>query len=343
MRKRQLYGLIWVLTILTVLTGCEDMFYREVDFQGETVPEMLVVNGEWFLNQQPTALVSHSYFVNRTDKREDDWIRDAQVCMRVNGQPYDMSWQDNCTYANYSLPQLRAGDTVEITASHPDYQAVSARQVMPGQIRCTVSKTEVLPTEQILFQLDLDAYEGNEDDVIGILANGVIERYWVTTSGASEQYPPEVLQLKDLYSNDIVFAGAENASTQGYFGATSGYLYFPASELKEPRSIQLLVDNNHAVRNPSKYEFRAKQLTVEARAFTYSAYRFDVSMRSSYYDDALPPPSHLPYQENFMEEIMVAIQSMLGDQEPVQVYSNVEDGLGHVAAFSIDSHTIDFE
>ena len=161
-----------------------------------------------------------------------------------------MSWQNNGTYANYSMPILRAGDTVEITASHPDYQAVSAQLTMPGQVRCTVSKTEVLPTEQILFQLDLDAYEGNEDDVIGILADGVIERYWATTSGTSEQYPPEILQLKDLYSNDIVFAEAENASTQGYFGASSGYLYFPASELKEPRSIQLLLDNYQTVRNP---------------------------------------------------------------------------------------------
>lgn len=318
------------------------MFYREMDFEGETEPEMLVVTGNWFINTVPTVLVSHSFFFDRTDKNQNDWVRDAQVCMRVNGQPYDLSYQ-NDIYADYSMPPLRTGDTVEITASHPKYETVTARQVMPGQIRCTVSKTEVLPTEQILFQLDLDAYEGNEDDVIGILADGVIERYWVTTSGASEQYPPEVLQLKDLYSNDIVFAAAENASTQGYFGATSGYLYFPASELKEPRSIQLLVDNNQAIRNPSKYEFRAKQLTVEARAFTYSAYRFDVSMRSSYYDDALPPPSHLPYQENIMEQIMVAIQSMLGDQEPKQVYSNVENGLGHVEACSMDIHTIDFE
>ena len=341
MRKRQLYGLIWVLTILTVLTGCEDIFYREVDFEGETEPEMLVVNGEWFLNQQPTALVSHSYFVNRTDKREDDWIRDAQVCMRVNGQPYDMSWQDNCTYANYSLPQLRAEDTVEITVSHPDYQAVSAKLVMPGQVRCTVSKTELLPSRQIAFQLDLDAYEGNEDDVIGIWADGMIEGSWTSTYGSQRRTNTGNIQLHTLYSNDIVFAAAENASTQGYFGATSGYLYFPASELKEPRRIQLFVDTYELQRQYESVE--AKQLNVRVTACTYSAYRFEVSTRSSYYADALPPPSHLPYQENIMEQIMVAIQSMLGDQEPKQVYSNVENGLGHVEACSMDIHTIDFE
>ena len=318
------------------------MFYREVDFQGETVPEMLVVNGEWFLNQQPTALVSHSYFVNRTDKRKDDWIRDAQVCMRVNGQPYDMSWQDS-TYANYSLPQLRAGDTVEITASHPDYQAVSAKLVMPGQVRCTVSKTELLPSRQIAFQLDLDAYEGNEDDVIGIWADGMIEGSWTSTYGAKETYT-EPIKLNTLYSNDILFAGAENASTEGYYGALPGYyLYFPASELREPKSIQLFVDSDQLQWTRTYDSVRAKQLEVRAMACTYSAYRFEQSMRGSFYLKALPPPSHLPQSENFMEEIMVAIQSMLGDQEPVQVYSNVEDGLGHVAAFSIDSHTIDFE
>ena len=294
MRKRYLYGLIWVLTVLTALTGCEDMFYREVDFQGETEPEMLVVTGSWMLNGRPTVLVSHSYFFNRTDKRKDDWINDAQVSVRVNGQMYDLSYQSNNTYANYSMPQLRAGDTVEITASHPDYQAVRAQLVMPGQIRCTETKTE--------------------------------------------QY-----KLNTLYSNDIVFAEAENASTQGYFGATSGYLYFPASELKEPRRIQLFVDT-YQLQGARQYDsVEAKQLTIQATAFTYSAYRFEVSMRSSYYDDALPPPTGLPYQENIMEQVMVAIQSMLGDQEPKQVYSNVENGLGHIEAQSMDLHTIYFD
>lgn len=342
MRKRQLYGLIWVLTLLTVLTGCEDIFYREVDFQGETEPEMLVVTGNWFINTVPTVLVSHSFFFDRTDKRKDDWIRDAEVHMRVNGQPYDLSYQ-NDIYANYSMPPLRTGDTVEITASHPKYETVTARQVMPGQVRCTVSHVELLSTKQIAFQLDLDAYEGNEDDLIGIWASGTIEGTWTGSYGAKETHT-EPITLNTLYSNDILFAGAENASTEGYYGALPGYyLYFPASELREPKSIQLFVDSDQLQWTRTYDSVRAKQLEVRAMACTYSAYRFEQSMRGSFYLKALPPPSHLPQSENFMEEIMVAIQSMLGDQEPVQVYSNVEDGLGHVAAFSIDSHTIDFE
>ena len=342
MRKRYLYGLIWVLTVLTALTGCEDMFYREVDFQGETEPEMLVVTGSWMLNGRPTVLVSHSYFFDRTDKRKDDWINDAQVSVRVNGHPYDLSWQSDNNYANYSMPILRAGDTVEITASHPDYQAVRAQLVLPGQIRCTVSKTELLPTHQIAFQLDFDAYEGNEYDVIGIMANGVIEGSWTATYGAQKN-KTEQYQLNTVYSNDIVFAEAENASTQGYFGVTSGNLYFPASELKKPRSIQLFVDT-YQLQGARQYDsVEAKQLTVRVLACTYSAYRFEVSMRSSYYDDALPPPSHLPYQENIMEQVMVAIQSMLGDQEPKQVYTNVEGGLGHVEAESVEYHYINFD
>ena len=44
-----------------------------------------------------------------------------------------------------------------------------------------------------------------------------------------------------------------------------------------------------------------------------------------------------------MEQVMVAIQSMLGDQEPKQVYTNVENGLGHVEALSMDRHTIYFD
>ena len=340
MRKRHIY---MMLLLLTVMTGCEEMFYREVDFQGETEPEMLVVTGNWFLNAVPTVLVAHSFFFDRTDKSQNDWIRDAEVQLRVNGQPYELRCHDDEVYADYTMPPLRTGDTVEITASHPKYETVRAREVMPGQVRCRVSHVELLPTKQIAFQLDLDAYEGNEDDLIGIWASGTIEGTWTGSYGAKQTYT-EPIRLNTVYSNDILFAGAENASTEGYYGALPGYyLYFPASELREPKSIQLFVDSDQLQWTRTYDSVRAKQLEVRAMACTYSAYRFEQSTRGSFYLKALPAPSHLPQSENIMEEIMVAIQSMLGDQEPVQVYSNVEDGLGHVAAFSIDSHTIDFE
>ena len=58
------------------------MFIREIDFEGETEPEMLVLTSTLEVGQTPEIQVSHSFFFNRTDKRPDDWITDAQLPQR---------------------------------------------------------------------------------------------------------------------------------------------------------------------------------------------------------------------------------------------------------------------
>lgn len=343
MRKALLYIALFSLTLLT---GCEEMFYREVDFKGDTEPEMLVVTSNLGVNQIPHVYVSHSFFFDRTDKSPLDWITDANVNLSVNGKAYTLTYRpEDCTYANLSMPALRPLDTVDIVATHPKYATGTVRQIMPGQIRCKVSSYEQLPTNQIAFRLDLDPYSGNPDDVIGIRAGGSLRIIEKRTYGGEERTDTNYIYLKTLYSNDVVFAEAANASADGYYGAPSGYyLYFPASALREPKSIQLFVDDQQLGSHWLSYAtVQAEELVVDVIACTYSGYRFDQSTRSSYYMKALPTPSHLPQQDmNIMEEIAVAIQSMLGDQEPVQVYSNVEGGLGHVAAYSRDYHLIEF-
>ena len=340
MRKTLIYI---ALFFCTILAGCEEMFYRQIDFNGETEPERLVVTGNLLVGLPPHIHVSHSFFFDRTDKNPLDWITDAQVSLSLNGQTYTLTYQpEDCTYANLSMPALQPFDTVEIVATHPKYATATVRQIMPSQIRSTVASYELLPTHQIAFRVDLDAYRGNPDDVIGIRANGAL-RITETRSYGGEEWPDTTYTyLNTIYSNDIVFAEAENASTDGYFGAGS-FLYFPASALRKPKSILLFVDDtwlrgtwlNHA-------DVEAEMLEVTVISCTYSGYRFDQSTRSSYYMKSLPTPSHLPENTNIMEEIAVAIQSALGDQEPVQVYTNVDGGLGHIAAYSSDYHLIEF-
>ena len=329
---------------MSLLTGCEDMFVHQIDFQGETEPEMLVITGDLQLNAIPLVMVSHSFFFDRTDKYDKDWITNAEVSLSVNHRRYSLTHRDNGVYVNSSIPALQPFDTIEIIATHPNYATATARQVMPAQIHSAVTSYELLPTNQMTVQIDLDAYHGNEDDVIAIRANAILYGIWTRSYGNQTRTDTATIRLNTIYSNDIVFAEAENASVEGYYGAYSdNYLFFPASALKEPKRLQLLIDSYHLRWGRNYDTVEPAHMEVEVMACTYSEYRFVQSTRSRYYTKYLPAPSNMPEQEeNFMQEIMDAIQESLGDQEPVQVYTNVEGGLGHISGWSSNIHSFDF-
>lgn len=319
----------FLLISLLVMTGCQDMFYREVDFEGETEPEMIVLTGNFHVNEVPEVTVSHSFFFSRKNKRSDDWLKDAEVSLSVNGETYPLQYRDSGIYANAGIPPLRPLDTVEVVAIHPDYATATAQQIMPNEIRSTVSNLEIHPSGLMSFRVNIDAYHGNADDVIGIRARGLVKSTW-TNPDYGETYVLSI-RLNTVFSNDILFAEADNTTTDGYYGAIyDNYLYFPASELKEPRQVQILLDS-YQLRWDEHDTIEPEQLEVEVSACSFSAYRF---ARSTHPNTYIPTPSFLPEkEENFMEVIMEVLQEALGDQEPVQVYTNVDGGLGHVAGF----------
>jgi hypothetical protein len=326
MQKYRIYGL---LMVLMTLVGCRDMFIREIDFEGETEPEMLVLTSTLEVGQTPEIQVSHSFFFNRTDKRPDDWITDAQLTMRINSQTYTLAYRDSGFYTNPSIPPLAPRDTVQVVASHPKYATATAQQILPGQIKAQVASYE-LQSGWLVFDLDLDAYQGNPDDVIAIHAAGQLKAMMLDN--------PVTWDMNILYSNDIVFAQAQNAETEGYYGVMyGGLLYFPASLLQQPRRIRLFLDSYRMQYESLDWykDIQIASLEVYVMAYTQAVYRFDQSQRDAYEAKYLPAPSGLPTQdENVMQEIMDEIQAMLGEQEPRLVYSNVDGGLGIVAGCS---------
>ena len=244
MQKKTTY--CFLLIALMVMTGCEDMFFREIDFERDTEPEMLVLTGNFMVNQVPQVQVSHSFFLDRTDKRADDWVTDAEVSLSVNGTAYTLSYDSVIeAYTNPTLPRLQALDTIEVTAIHPSYATAIARQVMPAQINSTVVSYEIRPNHCVAFQLDLDTYEGNADDVIAIRAQAEVEVKQTRSYGNGETWTTtQTLQYKTLFSTDILFSEAENLSTEGYYGVNDyNYLYFPSSALNKPRRVSLFLDH----------------------------------------------------------------------------------------------------
>lgn len=324
---------IYILSLLAaLLVSCEDMFVKKVDFQGETDPEMLVLSGTQQVGQKPRVEISHSFFFNNENKNQYDWITDAEVSARINGKSYGLTYYSNGIYLNASAPELQALDTVEFIATHPNYAPVSVKEVMPAQIRCELLSYELQPNNWLTFDLDFLPYQGNADDMIGIRASGKLKG----TDSHGREY---TFEMNMLYSNDLVFAQAANPETEGYYAAHKDYyLYFPASNIATGKKVSLFIDN-HDVGNyywkTQNLKLEIAALTIQVTACTNSAYQFDLSTRSKYYSKYIYPPSGLPeQQENFMEEIMDAIQETLGDQEPTHVFTNVSGGLGHISGSS---------
>ena len=326
---KYLWKYILLSVVLTMMTGCnEEIFIRELDFQGDTEPEMLVLKGTEWGNSVPRLIVSHSFFFDRQDKSpNNDHVSDAAVTMRLNGKDYTMA---HTSYGQYfctdNSVQIRALDTVEFTVTHPKYATATARQIMPGIVHSTLASYELQSNYWAVVDLDFDAYQGNADDMIGIRVYGQVE----ATQRITQR--KDTLSLDYTYSNDIVFAQAQNLSVEGYYGTTRDILYFPASALQQPKRIRCFADRYWTQKTKNQYKnVRLIYLQVDVYSCSHDLYTYNKSLSQYKYTNYLPAPSGLPQKENtIMDDIMDELEEVLGEQEPRQVYTNVNGGLGCV-------------
>lgn len=330
---------IFLIAILWSFSSCEEMFVHEIQFENEIEPEMLVLEGK--LGLWPYIKVSHSSFISgqkRSSEKNDTvkYVEDAEVTMRHKGTTYPLEHYKSGVYKLPSRLFFNPLDTVEIIASHPRYATVTARQVMPDKVNSDLLLYELQPNHHVLFKIGFDKYAGNADDIIGVRARSVL--------GATSKrtHRRETMGSSYLYSNDIVFAGAENLEAGGYYGTYYGYLYFPSSVLKEPKTIEFFVDCGKLRRVIDEHEndIQIAELMVEIYSFTRDAYIYEKSVEK--YDATnytIEAPSGFPQEEgNFMDDIVDGLKEVLGEQEPRSVYSNVEGGLGCVGGVIYTYH-----
>ena len=324
---RHLLKYILLSVVLTVMTGCKEMFIHELDFQRETDPEMLVLLGKESSDYMPILNVTHSYYFDRKDKSyKDNYISDAAVTMRLNGKDYSLEHTSSGKYQCQELLLLQPMDTVEFTVTHPNYAKATARQVLPGIVQSSLASYELQSNYWAVFDLDFEPYQGNADDMIGIKAYAQVVATHLWTQRI------DTLKLEYTYSNDIIFAEAQNQSAEGYYGAKTELLYFPASALQQAKRIRCFADRNWTPEPKNMYEnVKLIYLQVDVHSCSYDAYLYNKSLYSYRYSFTLPAPSGLPQRDGtIMDEIMDAMAEMLGEQEPRQVYTNVEGGLGCV-------------
>ena len=300
------------------------------------------------------------------------YLSDAQVQMRINnGEWFGATFNDKTNL--YTAPQtLSAGDLVEITASHPDYGTASAQQVVPQPVTINAIHTtdrypEITPDGWVQFTLDFDTYSGDKDNIIGIRVlegaftcqttkrQGHQEMYYNTYTRDSARHTvydtitvSDTVPLTFIYSQGDMWNLPFNYADykDKYYGAYSPkYLYFMASELQQPKQIYMFADQNMGNDIIKRDSLQLQHLSICIDVFPYDYYLYLTSVYSGSYLGSIKIPTGATYDEtdeysgNYMEDILEEMY-YLGDQENIQIYTNISGGLGCFATYTPTTLTI---
>lgn len=338
----------YYLFLLLLLTGCEEMFYREVDFSVEGEHEMLVVNTQCQVGGTFVANINHSVLANKAVSMDgkNTGVTDAEVLVRANGGEWHRLY-NRAESSAYYMPDsvsfssrpiaFQPLDTVEMQITHPDYPAASVRQILPGTVNARILGGVPVQEGWIAMIIEFDPYHGNPDDIIGIgLESGTaLMANKVDTTDRRAQ----PLELEYIYTTSTNFALLQNIQSEGYYaGSKDEFLFLPASLLQDTLRTVIFADGrfkgNSRLRRENYFPVGVMNLSLEMRAYTHDSYLYE-SFRRNIRGSYIPAPTGVPTSdENIVQEILDEIASFLGGQELIPPFTNIEGGLGCFHAYS---------
>ena len=350
---KKIFIIQYSLFFLFCLSGCEDMFYREVDFSVDGEQEMLVVNSHCQVGGTFLTSINHSVLANKaiSSNGGNTGVTDAEVLVRSNSGEWQRLYNrpesstyyiTDTVYPPSSRIAFQPLDTVEMQVTHPNYPAAYVRQILPGTVNARIMK--VLPVQEgwVAIIIEFDPYHGNTDDIIGIgLESGTaLMANKVDTTDRRAQ----ALELEYIYTTSTDFAQAQNIQSEGYYaGSANEFLFLPASLLQDTLRTIIFADgrtwNNHTdyysqQKRENFIPIGVMDLALEVRAYTHDSYLYEL-FRRNVTGVTLPPPSGVPTNdENIVQEILDEIAAFLGGQEMIPPFTNVEGGFGTFRAYS---------
>lgn len=284
------------------------------------------------------------------------WLTDAVVKMRVNHSEWHelKCWRSAIYDMVDTTCRFQSGDYVELEVSHPDYPTVTSSQVIPQDIEATVLSYRFTGDGWVVVDVQLSPYRGAETDVICIgLGNGAMtfmEPKGTIFSGGQTSYTDSMVcrtvKLIHLYSTDWIFALVYNRQTpRGFYTTDNGLqcLCIPASALQEPRKVTLFADrpNVYGEGKPKK-DFRLDSLFLSVHTITQAGYFYASSLSQSREDNRYVEPNGIADADtkpilNMSDSVQKYIDEyskLLGGQEDIQLYTNIQGGVGCFSATS---------
>ena len=322
-------------------------------------PRLYVNSSRFFQDTVPLDSMFHEggwngYYLYYHNPR---FLPDAQVEMSVDEGEWQAMYADTFSIAQYGGATgyyftadklLRAGEQVAFRVSHPRFQQVaSVSQQIPFAPQATIT---VLPDSYregdirfLGFQVNLPAYRGDTSHFYRFKATTYLTNH-------EEYQDPDTCfhyiwheSYAYIYSRDIQFLTCKEINkslSKGYYGSSHG-LYAPASH--EPTQYQLLaLQCNPKYPAPQRIGYDSIWAEIDSIVFSVETVTRDEYLHwakmvqgkyvSRYAPDYFAEESN---NNNGMGNIVEDVQDMfdeMGNMEGVQLYDNVEGGIGHVTA-----------
>ena len=322
-------------------------------------PRLYVNSSRFFQDTVPLDSMFHEggwngYYLYYHNPR---FLPDAQVEMSVDEGEWQAMYADTFSIAQYGAATgyyftadklLRAGEQVAFRVSHPRFQQMaSVSQRIPFAPQATIT---VLPDSYqegdirfLGFQVNLPAYRGDTSHFYRFKATTYLTNH-------EEYQDPDTCfhyiwqdSYSYIYSRDIQFLTCKEINkslSKGYYGSSLG-LYAPASH--EPTQYQLLaLQCNPKYPAPQRIGYDSiwadiDSIVLHVETVTRDEYLHWAKMVQGKYVSRYAPDyfAEESNNNNGMGNIVEDVQDMfdeMGNMEGVQLYDNVEGGIGHVTA-----------
>ena len=322
-------------------------------------PRLYVNSSRFFQDTVPMDSMFHEggwngYYLYYHNPR---FLPDAQVEMQIDNGDWQTMYADTFSIAQYGGAigyyftadrLLKEGEQAVFRVSHPRFQQVaSVSQQIPFAPKAIITALPDAYQEGevsfINFQVELPAYRGDTSHFYRFQATTYITNH-------EEYQDPDTCfhyiwqdSYSYIYSRDIQFLTCKEINkslSKGYYGSSLG-LYAPVSH--EPIQFQLLaLQCNPKYPTPLRTGYDSiwteiDSIVLSVETVTRDEYLHWAKMVQGKYVSRYAPDyfAEESNNNNGMGNIVEDIQDMfdeMGNMEGVQLYDNVEGGIGHVTA-----------
>lgn len=296
-----------LFALLPFFAACE----HEIAYNGEYQDPKLVLDVT--LHEGDTTIsgsITHSeFFLNASYYPENRWLTGVTLSVqRDNGDVTSytdsgMRLQDQTFSIPLTTP-LQVGEQVRIIASHPDYPTAEGRDTIVAKPQVTISKCVLDSVKSKCYITLCFGNNLSEESLLGISGE-----LWYRTKTDMMRYSTVI------NSNDQRFAVLGNLFTTDNGFSTRYSLFCLASDM-QGKEVELEMPI-------SQHEINVSYLSMHITHYSTHAYQY----RKSLY-------AYLGLNGVDEMDLGALISDMFGLEEAVQIYSNIENGIGIVNACS---------
>jgi hypothetical protein len=340
----------WILVIIVsfVFNAC----MKEVDFDEGVLDSKLVVNGFVCADSIIKIQVAISKPIPGVEKSLE-WIDNATIKLFVDGefteelQNFEIKYEEGNGYNDYYYyssrerptseyrsvqTTARTGKTYKIEIEHDDYDMAWAETTIPEAVTIDTLRSDTKEVNEYGYTETRRFFHVKFTDPESIqnyyrltysLSTGHRQGDWSDKTGEFEiNDSVKIVHVDtetDIYidTDDPLLSGEEDADDFLFMGVGNDYNLF-TDDLINGQTYDLSF-NNYYYNNNSDDELEEGEFTKNTvQLFTLSKEAF-LYIKSSY--------EHWWYDEEFLTE-------------PVQVYTNINNGIGIFAGYSVDEYSI---